>query len=111
MLATSQKRANADSSFNIRIELSQRRSPQPIPFVRSAAPLWTARQTDATRRGSGCRSRCIALNTVRRRSTANAPALRSVSLCHVRRLRVRRIAIMRNHRLSGEAVAPEKWCG
>ena len=36
------------------------------------------------------------------------PALRAASLCHVRRLRVRRIGIMRNHRLLGEAVAPEK---
>ncbi len=87
MLATSQKKADADGSFNTRIELPQRRSAQPFPSTPSAAPLWTARQTDAARRGSACRARCTALNAVRPRSTANAPALRSASLCHVRRLR------------------------
>ena len=111
MLATSQKRAGPDASFNMRIELPQRRSARPLPSTPSTAPLWTARQKSAARRGSASRSRCTALNAVRRRSTANAPALRSASLCHVCRLRVRRIGIMRNHRLLGEAVAPENWGG
>ena len=77
-----------------------------------AAPLWTARRNQiAARRRSARRSRFAALDAVRRRFTASAPALRVASLCHARRLRIRRIGITRNRRGLGETVAPQKWCG
>jgi len=46
MLATSQKRAGPNDSFNMRVELPQRQSVPPILSARSAAPLWTAWQTN-----------------------------------------------------------------
>lgn len=60
---------------------------------------------------SACRSRFAALYFVRRCFTASAPALRAASLCHACRLRIRRIAIMRNRPGLGETVAPQKWRG
>jgi hypothetical protein len=109
MPETSQRKAALRGSSTTRDELRSKRSALWNCFAERAAPLWTARRKHlAARRGSACRSRSAALNAVRRRSTASAPALRAASLCHVRRLRVRRIGIMRNHRLLGEAVAPER---
>ena len=109
MPETYQRKAALRGSSTTRNELRLQRSALWTCFAERAAPLWTARRKHiAARRGSACRSPSAALDAVRRRSTASAPALRAASLCHVRRLRVRRIGIMRNHRLLGEAVAPEK---
>jgi hypothetical protein len=109
MPETSQRKAALRGSSTTRNELRLKRSALWTCFAKRAAPLWTARRKHIAARGrSACRSRFAALDVVRRRFTASAPALRAASLCHVRRLRVRRIEIMRNHRLLGEAVAPEK---
>jgi hypothetical protein len=112
MPETSQRKAALRGSSTTRNVLRSRHSASWSRSAERVASLWTARRKHiAARRRSACRSRSAALDAVRRRFTASAPALRAASLCHVRSLRVRRIGIMRNHRLLGEAVAPEKWCG
>ena len=112
MLAISQKKAALRGSSTTRNELRSKRSALSSRSAERAAPLWTARRKHiAARRRSACRSRFAALDVVRRRFTASAPALRAASLCHACRLRIRRIQITRNRPGLGETVAPQKWCG
>jgi hypothetical protein len=112
MLAISQKKADLSASSITRNVPRSRRLARSSRSAERAAPLWTARRNQiAARHRSACRSRFAALDAVRRRSTASAPALRAASLRHARRLRSRRIQITRNRRGLVETVAPQKWCG
>ena len=100
MRAISQKKAALRDSSTTRNELRSKRSALWTCFTERAAQLWTARRKHiAARCRSACRSRSATLDTVRRRFTASAPALRAASLCHARRLRIRRIEITRNRRV------------
>src|SRR6266852_1795409 len=112
MRAISQRKAAPRGSSTMRNVPRSRRSAWPSRYAERAAPLWTARRNRiAPRRRCACRSRSAALNVVRRRFTASAPALRAASLCHACRLRSRRIQITRNRPGLGETVAPQKWRG
>ena len=109
MLAISQKKAELSGSSTTRNELRSRRSARSSRSTERAAPLWTARRKHiAALHGSACHSRFAALDAVRRRFTASAPALRAAPLCHACRLRIRRIEITRNRPGLGETVAPQK---
>ena len=109
LLAISQKKADLSASSTTRNEPRSKRSALSSRSAERAAPLWTARRKRiAARRRSACRSRFAALDMVRRRSTASAPTLRAVSLCHACRLRRRRIRITRNRPGLGETGAPQK---
>ena len=112
MRAISQKKADLSASSITRDGRRSRRSARSSRCAERAAPLWTARRNQiAARHRSACRSRFAALDVVRRRFTASAPALRAVSLCHACRLRRRRIRITRNRPGLGETVAPQKCRG
>jgi hypothetical protein len=108
ILATYQKKADANGSPIACDDLRSKRSALSSRVAERAAPLWTARRNYiAARRRNAGRSRFGAVDVVRRRFTASEPALRAASLCHARRLRIRRIQIMRNRRVWGETVAPQ----